>query len=177
MNEIRKLMETIERIEESAWDHDQVDISDLKGKTLIDIDVGSGKSQIDFTTADDEHYEMYHIGDCCESVYIEDIVGDLDDLIGTPILEAEEVVSRDENPPDRLKSDDEDDYYGGGYMVESYTWTFYKLGTIKGHVTLRWFGQSNGYYSERVTFFRLAAGAVERVVWLSAGGAVCRVGS
>jgi len=154
MNEMRKLMETIERIEEGYWEDDQVDIADLKGKVLTHVEVGSGKAQIDFTTADDEYYEMYHVGDCCESVYLEDIVGDLDDLIGTPILEAEEVVSRDENPPDRLKSDEDDRDYYGDYMVESYTWTFYKLGTIKGHVTLRWFGQSNGYYSERVTVFK-----------------------
>ena len=37
---------------------------------------------------------MMHHQDCCESVAVEDVIGDLADLIGTPILLAEEADQR-----------------------------------------------------------------------------------
>ena len=111
-------------------------ISELKGKILKDVKVKE-KDQIIFTTIDDVKYTMLHYGDCCETVKIEDIVGDINDLIGSEILLAEESTNRD-NPK-------YEDY-------ESFTWTFYKLATIKGYVDIRWYGQSNGYYSESVDF-------------------------
>lgn len=75
---------------------------------------------------------------------MESIVGDLSDLVGSPILQAEEVEHRDETPEGATPPE-----YPG-----SYTWTFYKLATIKGGVTIRWLGESNGYYSERVDMRR-----------------------
>lgn len=121
----------------SYWD-DRVDLSTLVGKTLAEVR-RSGDEELFFTTQDGETFKMYHSQDCCESVYIEDIEGDLDSLVGNPIIVAE-VASKDD--PE---------------ASESGTWTFYKLATIKGHVDIRWYGSSNGYYSESVDFVKVSA--------------------
>ena len=84
-----------------------------------------------------ERYVFAHDQDCCESVCIESIVGDIEDLVNTPILIAEE--SSGDTPADSTAE-----------PYESYTWTFYKFATFKGYVDIRWLGESNGYYSESV---------------------------
>lgn len=119
-------------------------ISELMEKTLIKIENNDDEELI-FITEDEKRYRMWHDQDCCECVSIEEIVGDLDDLIGTPILQAEEVIHLEENPPGVVIPRDQD----------SFTWTFYKLSTIKGSVTIRWYGSSNGYYSESVSFKKI----------------------
>ncbi len=48
-----------------------------------------------------------------------------------------------------------DDPPVGEYQPESYTWTFYRFATVRGYVTIRWFGSSNGYYSEQASFARI----------------------
>lgn len=110
--------------------------SDLKGKSLIAIENVDSEELI-FTLDTGEKYKLYHEQDCCEDVTIEDITGDLQDLIHSPILLAEEVTNED-NPKDN------NDDWG------AHTWTFYKLSTIKGSVTIRWYGESSGRYSESV---------------------------
>jgi hypothetical protein len=110
-------------------------LEDLKGRILTKI-VEIDRDELHFHLTDNHYLRMYHRQDCCESVSIEDIVGDLDDLVGTPILLAEEAVSNDAEPIDDWE--------------ESYTWTYYRFRTIKGSVDIRWYGYSNGYYSESV---------------------------
>lgn len=117
---------------------DVKNFEELIGQTLAKVEKPHDDLML-FTLENGERYKLYHSQDCCESVYIEDVIGDLDDLIGTPLLMAEEVSNADEAPPE-------------GITPESYTWTFYKLATIKGYVTIRWFGESNGYYSESADF-------------------------
>lgn len=112
---------------------------ELVGSTLTAVD-NSG-DEIVFTLDNGDRYKLYHDQDCCESVRVEDVIGEWDDLIGSPLTMAEEISSLDEPPPQEY--------------VESYTWTFYKLATVKGYVTIRWLGESNGYYSESVDFMAI----------------------
>lgn len=114
------------------------DLSELLGQTLVSIE---GSLPMILTTSTGERYQFKHHYDCCEDVYLEDTIGDIQDLIGSPITMAEHVDSSHMGPPSKYS--------------ESYTWTFYKLATLKGYVTLRFLGESNGYYSESVDFEKL----------------------
>lgn len=117
------------------------DVSELIGITMADVQ-NTGDEEIVFTAQDGRKWRMYHYQNCCESVRVEDICGDLSDLTGASIMEAEEVSSYKGPKPE---------------YAESYTWTFYKFRTIKGSVTIRWLGESNGHYSESVDFVRGAS--------------------
>lgn len=77
---------------------------------------------------------LYHSRDCCESVDLHDIEGDLADLLDQPLTVHEEVSG---TPAGLDKYDSE-------------TWTFYRFATARGMVVLRWVGSSNGYYGEGV---------------------------
>jgi hypothetical protein len=111
-----------------------VNFSELKGKVLKDVIV-IDNDEIVFICDDDTQYKMYHNQDCCESVTIDDIKGNLKDLIGKEILKAEEKINNDR-----------DEYY------DSFTWSFYDIETIDEHIQIKWYGTSNGYYSETVDF-------------------------
>jgi hypothetical protein len=114
-------------------------LADLVGKTLSHIHM-EGDTEIVFTTTCGRTFHMFHSQDYSEAVYVESVVGDLQDLVGSPILLAEESTSG-ENPPGVQME-----------LQDSFTWTFYKLATAKGYVDIRWYGESNGYYSESVDF-------------------------
>ena len=109
-----------------------VEFSVLKGKTFDRV--YRDDEEIVFEKDGKRKYVLRHEQDCCESVVIDDICGNLSDLENSEILMAEEATNTD------LPAKDKYD--------ESYTWTFYKLATAKGYVDIRFYGESNGYYSE-----------------------------
>jgi len=108
---------------------DRVNINDFVGCTFLEIKKIDDEAII-FKTENKKFY-MFHNQECCEQVYISDIVGEKN----SPILKAEET------------SNSEYIEYG------SLTWTFYNISTVKGTVTLTWRGESNGYYSESVDIY------------------------
>ena len=91
------------------------------------------KEELIFELENGKRYKFFHEQDCCEDVYIEDISGDLNKLIGKEILKFEERTQ----------------------VGKRETWTFYDIETIDCHVQIRWHGESNGYYSESVDFIEL----------------------
>lgn len=129
----------------------ECDINTIVGLTLRSVtfddndDVADGDCII-FESECGRTFKMYHKQGCCEEVYIEDICGNFQDLIGFPILVAEAASNEDEYK-----------VHVNDFHVEYdiCTWTFYKIDTNKGGVTIRWFGSSNGNYSERANFAEL----------------------
>lgn len=113
----------------------EVGLKEMIGKVFTSVTGEVGSREIVFSN-DKESFTFFHYQDCCESVEVQDIIGDLQDLVNMPILVAEESVGG------------EVDGFEGS---ESYTWTFYKFATFKGWVDIRWLGESNGYYSESVS--------------------------
>ena len=84
--------------------------------------------------------EMIHHQECCESVYLADVVGSFEDLIGYPLLEVSESIVENSF----------EDY--------SSTASYYNFRTVKASVQLRWIGESNGYYSETVDCYLYPTG-------------------
>lgn len=108
----------------------------LANKKIVDVrGLTRGSDYISILFSDGDAIKFYHSQDCCESVEVDDVYGCEDDLIDAILYDIELVQSND-----RRK-----DKYD-----ESYTWSFYKFRTSKGYVDVRWYGHSNGYYSETV---------------------------
>lgn len=114
-----------------SWYNQHVSVEEMINETFSSV-----TSDLESVTFENDkvRYVLYHDQDCCESVVVEEIVGDLTDLEGWPILVASEESNAD----------------GPELNEESYTWTFYNFATFKGYVSIRFLGVSNGYYSESV---------------------------
>lgn len=103
------------------------------GKLITRVDgLHEGSDEVVITFEDDSSFHMWHSQDCCESVSISDIdsAGNLEYAVWHDC----EVSSKQGN------SDWGDE-----------EWTFYTIKTSKGYVWVRWYGESNGYYSTSVS--------------------------
>lgn len=125
--------------------YDQEALAAMVGRKVANvtqIDDSYYGDVVQFEFADGSVAKMYHAPECCEYVYLEDVCGDFADLIGYELLVAETRESDGKQDP-AVPSETE--------SVESFTWTFYTFRSNRGTVDLRWYGYSNGYYSEEVT--------------------------
>lgn len=113
---------------------EEKEFPEMLGVTMVSCEHDTTIDELVFTDTEGNTYRFFHEQQCCEEVSIEDICGDLDDLVGSPILIAESYTQDDDNEDQSRK------------------WTFYTYRTNKGTVTVRWYGRSNGYYSESVDF-------------------------
>ena len=119
-----------------GWYDNHVNVSEMLNQTFTSV--RADEESVTFEN-DKVRYVLYHNQDCCESVVVEEIIGDLDDLENLPLL-----IAREDSNADGEELPNE----------ESYTWTFYNFATYKGYVTIRFLGTSNGYYSEDVQCMR-----------------------
>lgn len=118
-----------------------MNFSDMIGKTLESIEETG--ERIVFNFADGTACESVHLQDCCESVKVDHTKGNVADIIGTPILEAEEDSESGGEPKPEYP--------------DSWTWTRQRIRTERGEVTFVWLGESNGYYGE-TPYFQITHG-------------------
>ncbi len=130
-----------------SYPSEEVKIEDLIGKIIINIKYTDNTLALECVDSSDDEifYEFYHEQDCTEDVWLDDIVGDLSDLLMYPVLKAEEKVDTDSSMGIKTPNRELD---------TSSTWTFYTIATFNGYVDFRWCGTSNGYYSEKVTIHK-----------------------
>jgi hypothetical protein len=124
----------------------EVPLNAIIGTIFIDVKHNDAQNRIEFITNSNELYILAHKQDCSESVVIEDICGDLEDLINSPILKADESSNVDKSKSLSFNED-----------ICSATWTFYKFATLNGYVDIRFYGESNGCYSETANLYKVTS--------------------
>ena len=107
----------------------------LEFRTPVDVvkfDDREGNPAVLFVFPLGQGVLLWYDQDCCASMEL-DVVGDLSDLIGLPILAARAYIRQT------------------GEENGTATYTFYHIDNVKSGVSLAWKGSSNGYYSESVS--------------------------
>lgn len=91
-------------------------ITDLVGETLKKVERIGDERIVFYPLVGNRNLILHHDQDYYESVYIEDVCGDLDDLVGLPVFMAEEVICESFTPDWAGKVEN--------YDNETFTWTF-----------------------------------------------------
>lgn len=107
--------------------------NELVGEVLTHIDENADNGEILLTTESGRQFKIYHYQDCCESVYIEGTDGDWNQLLNKKLIAVD------------------CDYEDGGDKEaydSSSTRTIFTFKVNDATVINKWFGSSNGYYSE-----------------------------
>lgn len=127
------------------------------GQTVIEINgMKEGSEAVEIVTREGGRLTLRYEQDCCASCSICQIDGDPLDLLGLPLLMCEEVAGESLGVDDTKGENGQPE---SDWNSDSFTWTFVKLATTAGYVTLRWYGSSNGYYSEAPTVYYEGPGA------------------
>lgn len=115
---------------------------DLKGQLITRVVASAIDDEVTVYTTG-INLRAYHQSACCESVRLIRTEGDIENLAGATILNAED-DSGAQDP----------DWHKEPYEY-SHTWTKLTLNTTKGDVHFWFLGESNGYYGETLDFQRL----------------------
>jgi hypothetical protein len=118
-------------------DYYRKQLDNMVGRVVKYIDID--KEEMKITCEDNSVFTFYHEQDCCENVYIADTVGDPMSLKGWKLLSVD------------MDAENESDGWDGFRFDQiSRTVTMVKFVTDENTVSVRWIGESNGYYSESV---------------------------
>lgn len=137
------MSDEIQRIKYENQIMQMCDLSELIGKVFDLVKLNGGA--VEFFNDNKLMFCLHHEQSCCEWVELIDGFDELHLLQNDPIMQSYATYSHD----GELKYESS---HGSDY--DSLTWSFYTISTFYHSVTLRFYGQSNGCYSETADLYR-----------------------
>lgn len=111
-----------------------------EGRVIASVTGETGDETAEIVFEDGSSLLLWHEQDCCEHVVLDEIQGSVATAVGERVLDA--VVHR--------SIDEDEDALSMDLYDDSFTWTYYTIRTRNATLVFRWYGASNGYYSEEV---------------------------
>jgi hypothetical protein len=120
----------------NCWVNKDMDkFKDLVGRKIKSISVHP--YEVHFELDKGERYRLYHSQDCCETVGVNGVFGDISSIVGGDVTQAIEEVFSDHDPEGYVREEKE-------YRDYSYTWSIFKLVTTYGKLEIRFWGNPTG---------------------------------